>query len=146
MNLPAYKPLTHSASSPRLLVPFEFVEEIARKRGAWPAVFRHPLPTRCFETKDTVLPGNIAGDRNASFPGVRRRCSASGNSNTSSTILSHVLNSLCSSICVTIKRGLRGSAVALHGIGCGAVAAVHATMLAQELIIRGIRLVARAAR
>jgi len=142
-----HMPLSHSRSFPRSLVPFHFVEQVARKRGAGPAFLGHPLATGCFETEDAVFPGHVAGDRNTSFPGIRRRGSAPSNGNTSTTILrAHVLNCLSRSVGVPIKRSLRGSAVALHGIRCGAVTAVHTTMLAQEVIIRRIGLVSRAAR
>jgi len=148
-RLPANKPLPHHWLSPSSLVPFDFVDQIARQRGAWPAFLRHPVATRRLETENAVFSGDIAGHRNAAFPGVGCRRSTPGNGDTSTTasiVCSHILNCLCSGICIAIKRHLRGSSIALHGIGGSAVTAVQAAVLAQELVIRLIGLVTRAAR
>jgi len=139
----------HIVGVPRslVMVSFDLVEQFTSQGRARPAFLGQPLSGRGLETEDAVLSSDIAGDSDATFPGVGRRCAPSRDRHTSTPLLCrNVLNRLLCGGRVAVEGSLGGSAVTFHGVGRSTVTSVGTAVLAQELVVRRVGLVPCSAR
>lgn len=118
------------------------MEQLAGEGGAGPSVLGHARAARSLEAEDAVLAGHVAGDGDTALSAVGRRGAAARGGDGAAA---HVLDGRLRGLGVGVGR-LRGPSVAIHLVRRRAVSPVEARVPAQELVVRLVRLVARASR
>lgn len=124
-----------------LVVPLDFVEQLARQRSARPALLAHPRASGGLQAEDAILARHVAGDSDAALARIGRGGAAARDGHRAAPTRSHVLHGLRGGRGVLVQGGLGRAAVAFHRVGCRTVSSVRGAMFAQEFVVCRVRFV-----